>query len=92
MSQIQTLVSGTGKSMLLHESYVYSRKRSTATKLIFRRRNLDCEGKLNLLINIFHQEKLINSARCHTNLSMDTFLSPPTAHCHAPNPDVVPAI
>ena len=23
---------------------------------------------------------------------MDTFLSPPTAHCHALNPDVVPAI
>ena len=23
---------------------------------------------------------------------MDTFLSPPTAHCHVPNPDVVSAI
>ncbi|CAF4368619.1 unnamed protein product [Rotaria sp. Silwood2] len=31
-------------------------------------------------------------ARCHTNLSMDTFLSPPTAHSHAPNPDIIPAI
>ncbi|CAF4818092.1 unnamed protein product [Rotaria magnacalcarata] len=31
-------------------------------------------------------------ARCRTNLSMDTFLSLPTAHCHAPNPELIPAI
>ncbi|CAF2120320.1 unnamed protein product [Rotaria magnacalcarata] len=31
-------------------------------------------------------------ARCITNLSMDAFQSPPTAHCHAPNPDLVPAL
>ncbi|CAF3703869.1 unnamed protein product [Rotaria socialis] len=31
-------------------------------------------------------------ARCHTNLSMDAFLSLPTSHCHAPQPDCVPAI
>lgn len=31
-------------------------------------------------------------ARCHTNLSMDTFLSEPTAHNHAPVPDRVPVI
>ncbi|CAF2849949.1 unnamed protein product [Rotaria sp. Silwood2] len=31
-------------------------------------------------------------ARCHTNLSMDIFLSQPTAHCHAPQPDRVPVI
>ncbi|CAF4670085.1 unnamed protein product, partial [Rotaria magnacalcarata] len=23
---------------------------------------------------------------------MDAFQSPPTAHCHAPNPDLVPAL
>ena len=28
---------------------------------------------------------LFSLARCHTNLSMDTFLSEPTAHNHAPN-------
>ena len=30
--------------------------------------------------------------RCHTNLSMDDFLSTPTSHSHAPTPDVVPVI
>ena len=34
----------------------------------------------------------MNLARCHTNLSMDTFLSQPTTHCHAPNPDLILAI
>ena len=38
------------------------------------------------------QESFLNLARCHTNLSMDTFLSQPTTHCHAPNPDLVPSI
>ncbi|CAF4816491.1 unnamed protein product [Rotaria socialis] len=31
-------------------------------------------------------------SRCHTNLSMDTFLSQPTSHSHAPQLDRVPAI
>ncbi|CAM4825423.1 unnamed protein product [Rotaria magnacalcarata] len=31
-------------------------------------------------------------ARCHTNLSMDAFLSLPTAHCHAPHSDRVSVI
>lgn len=31
-------------------------------------------------------------ARCHTNLSMDTFLSQPTDHNHAPNPERIAAI
>ncbi|CAF3646667.1 unnamed protein product [Rotaria socialis] len=31
-------------------------------------------------------------ARCHTNVYMDAFVSQPTAHCHAPQPDRVPAI
>ncbi|CAF1662454.1 unnamed protein product, partial [Adineta ricciae] len=31
-------------------------------------------------------------ARCHTNLSMDFFMSDPTAHSHAPNPEQIPAI
>ncbi|CAF1216868.1 unnamed protein product [Rotaria sordida] len=30
--------------------------------------------------------------RCHTNLSMDVFLSQPTTHNHAPNPDRIPVI
>ena len=38
------------------------------------------------------EESFLNLARCHTNLSMDTFLSQPTTHCHAPNPDLVPSI
>ncbi|CAF2065509.1 unnamed protein product [Rotaria magnacalcarata] len=74
MSQIQQLVSEKGKSMILHECYIYTLERSTTTKSIFRCRNRDCK------------------ARCHTNLSMDTFLSLPTAHCHAPNPELIPAI
>ncbi|CAF4480594.1 unnamed protein product, partial [Rotaria sp. Silwood2] len=31
-------------------------------------------------------------ARCHTNLSMDAFISPPTSHSHAPQPDRVPVV
>ena len=31
-------------------------------------------------------------ARCHTNLSMDTFLSQPTDHNHVPNPERIAAI
>ncbi|CAM4983140.1 unnamed protein product, partial [Rotaria socialis] len=31
-------------------------------------------------------------ARCHTNLSMDTFLSQPTDHNHAPSPERIPVI
>ncbi|CAF4743188.1 unnamed protein product, partial [Rotaria socialis] len=30
--------------------------------------------------------------RCHTNLSIDTLLLLLTSHCHAPQPDSVPAI
>ena len=35
---------------------------------------------------------LFSLARCHTNLSMDAFLSGPTAHSHAPNPERIPVI
>ncbi|CAF1517507.1 unnamed protein product, partial [Rotaria sordida] len=31
-------------------------------------------------------------ARCHTNLTMDSFLSEPTTHTHAPDPERIPAI
>ncbi|CAF3260105.1 unnamed protein product [Rotaria socialis] len=30
-------------------------------------------------------------ARCHTSLSMDSFLSEPTVHSHAPDPECIPA-
>ncbi|CAF1249209.1 unnamed protein product [Rotaria sordida] len=41
---------------------------------------------------IFRCQNRDCKARCHTNLSMDVFLSQPTAHGHAPQPDRVPAI
>ncbi|CAF1416428.1 unnamed protein product, partial [Rotaria sordida] len=31
-------------------------------------------------------------ARCHTNLTMDSFLSEPTTHTHVPDPERIPAI
>ncbi|CAF1433378.1 unnamed protein product [Rotaria sp. Silwood1] len=31
-------------------------------------------------------------ARCHTNLTMDSFLSEPTKHSHPPNPERIPAL
>ena len=34
----------------------------------------------------------IFSARCHTNISMDAFLSEPTEHSHAPAPEKIPVI
>ena len=46
MSQITQLVSEKGKKMLLHESYIYTLERITATKLIFRCKNRDCKGKI----------------------------------------------
>ena len=93
MSQIKEIVSEKGKRMLLRESYVYTLERTTTRKLIFRCRNGDCKGKIMLLINVLIVRKnFINLARYHTNLSMDTFLSQPTSHCHAPNPDLVPSI
>ena len=76
--------------MLLHEFYIYTLERTTTRKLIFRCRNHHCKGKIMLLINILIVRKnFINLARCHT---MDTFLSQPTLHCHAPNTDLVPSI
>ena len=35
---------------------------------------------------------LFSVARCPINLSMDTFLSEPTAHNHASNPERIPVI
>ncbi|CAF1325226.1 unnamed protein product [Rotaria magnacalcarata] len=42
--------------------------------------------------SIFRCKNRDCKARCHANLSMDAFLSLPTSHCHAPQPDRVPAI
>ncbi|CAF3834472.1 unnamed protein product [Rotaria sordida] len=41
---------------------------------------------------IFRCQNRSCKARCHTNLSMDVFLSQPTTHNHAPNPDRIPVI
>ena len=92
MSQLQQLVTEKGKPMLLYECYTYTLDRSTSTKLIFRCRNRDCKGKRILCIVFNYNTDFSNLARCHTNLSMDTFISPPTKHCHAPNPDLIPAV
>ncbi|CAF4569879.1 unnamed protein product, partial [Rotaria magnacalcarata] len=42
--------------------------------------------------SIFRCKNRDCKARCHTSLSMDAFLSRPTSHCRAPQPDSVPAI
>ncbi|CAF4785068.1 unnamed protein product, partial [Rotaria magnacalcarata] len=42
--------------------------------------------------SIFRCKNRDCKARCHTNSSMDAFVSQPTPHCHAPQPDRVPAI
>ncbi|CAF2117211.1 unnamed protein product, partial [Rotaria magnacalcarata] len=41
---------------------------------------------------IFRCQNRDCKARCHTNLSMDAFISQPTSHSHAPQPERVPAI
>ncbi|CAF2108752.1 unnamed protein product [Rotaria magnacalcarata] len=42
--------------------------------------------------SIFRCKNRDCKARCHTNLSMDALLLLLTSHCHAPQPDSVPAI
>ncbi|CAF2122584.1 unnamed protein product, partial [Rotaria magnacalcarata] len=39
---------------------------------------------------IFRCQRRDCKGRCHTNPTMDTILSGPTEHCHAPTPDLVP--
>ncbi|CAF1206147.1 unnamed protein product [Didymodactylos carnosus] len=39
---------------------------------------------------IFWCQKRDCKGRCHTNLATDLFLTPPTVHSHAPNPDHLP--
>ncbi|CAF1389230.1 unnamed protein product [Didymodactylos carnosus] len=39
---------------------------------------------------IFRCQKRDCKGRCHTNLATDLFLTPPTVHSHAPNPDHLP--
>ncbi|CAF2176293.1 unnamed protein product [Rotaria magnacalcarata] len=41
---------------------------------------------------IFRCQNRDCKARCHTNLSTNAFLSQPTSHSHAPQPDRIPAI
>ena len=43
-------------------------------------------------MKVKNYRSLFSLARCHTNLSMDTFLSEPTAHNHAPNPERIAVI
>lgn len=78
--------------MIHYEGFIYTIERTTQTKLIFRCKNRDCKGENTLIIDQLKEKSSMNLARCHTNTSMDAFLSPPTDHCHAPNPERVPAI
>ncbi|CAF1400086.1 unnamed protein product [Didymodactylos carnosus] len=41
---------------------------------------------------IFRCQKRDCKGRCHTNLATDLFLTPPTVHSHAPNPDHLPVV
>ena len=43
-------------------------------------------------MKVKNYRSLFSVARCHTNLSMDTFLFKPIAHIHAPNPERIPVI
>ena len=38
--------------MLLHESYIYTLQRTTATKLIFHYKNRDCKSKIMQLFDV----------------------------------------
>ena len=38
--------------MVLHESYIYTLERTTATNLIFRCKNRDCKGKIMQLFGV----------------------------------------
>ena len=78
--------------MIAHEGFIYTLERTTEAKLIFRCKNRNCKGRFELIY-----ERLIILAfsfkgRCHTNASMDSFVSTPTAHSHAPTPDIIPVI
>ena len=51
MSKIEKLVSSKGKTMILHEGYVYTVERTTTTETILRCQNRDCKGKVTLNVN-----------------------------------------
>lgn len=51
MSQMEKLVSVKGKSMLLHEGYIYTIERTKETKLVLRCQNRDCKGTMALMIS-----------------------------------------
>ena len=77
---------------LLPGSYLHKRK-------IYRSYNYFSMSKQKLQRQFFigimkakNYRSLFSVARCHTNLSMDTFLSESTAHNHAPNPERIPVI
>ena len=50
MSSIQKLLSEKGKPMVAYDSYVYTLERTLTNKLIFRCKNRDCKGKIQLIV------------------------------------------
>ena len=92
MSNIQKIVSEKGKFMIVYEGFVYTLERTTETKLIFRCKNRSCKGTVKPINKRLTKLSFCFKGRCHTNLSMDAFLSSPTSHSHAPTPDIVPVI
>jgi hypothetical protein len=92
MSNIHQLVSEKGKRMIVHDDLFYTLERTSEEKLIFRCKNRSCKGKLKLIERRLIKTTFSFKGRCHTNFSMNAFLSQPTSHSHAPTPDAVPVI
>lgn len=42
--------------------------------------------KVNLRVYFFSLKLLTIRGKCHTNLTMDSFVKEPTSHSHVPNP------
>ncbi len=78
--------------MIVHNGFVYTLERATETKLIFRCKNRSCRGTLKSIHKKLIKLRFSFKGRCHTNLSMDAFLSQATSHSHAPTPDIIPVI
>ena len=79
MSDIRTLKSQKGEPMVVHRGFIYTLERRTTVKCIFRCQNRNCKGKD--FQKIFYKTEITLIyflARCHTNLSINKFMSDPT--------------
>ena len=79
--------------MACYLGHIYTKQKSTEVKIVLQCQNRSCIRNFFVgIMKVKNYRLLFSLAHCHTNLSMDTFLSEPTAHNHDPNPEHIPVI